>query len=165
MEFAEKRRAEAGRELEKLYDEAREMDSKLTKPIKGVVTKLALARLVGELEPMSDFQSCRQILKFFGLNLCERESGKFKGQIKISKTGRFMARSIVNQMVLPLVKKTRLFGAYYHHKTGVEKMKGTKAMTAVARKLLKMLWGLYKSGAEFSPERVFACESSFGKAA
>jgi len=165
MESAEKRRAEIGKKLENLYDEAREADNNLPKAIKGVVTKLALARLAGELGPLSDFKSCQQIFKFSGLNLRERESGKFKGEIKISKAGRFMVRSIVNQMVLPLVKRTRLFGAYYHFKTGVEKMKGTKAMTAVARKLLKMLWGLYKSGAEFSPERVFACESTFAEAA
>ena len=165
MEFAVKRRAEARQELENLYDEAREMDSKLPKPIKGVVTKLALARLVGELGPLSDFRSWRQILKFLGLNLCERQSGKYKGNTKISKAGRHLVRSIVNLMVLPLVKKTRLYGTYYHYKKDVEKMKGSKAMTAVARKLLKMLWGLYRSGAEFSAERVFACESAFAKAA
>jgi len=165
MELNEKRRSEAAEVLESLYDEARFADEKLPKPIKGVVTKLALARLVGELGPLSDFKNWRQILKMSGLNLCERQSGKYKGHTKISKAGRCMARSIVNQMVLPLVKKTRLYGRYFHYKRDVEKMQGTKAMTAVARKLLKMLWGLYKSGAEFSAERVFACESTFAKAA
>lgn len=165
METHEKRRFETARALEALYDEARSSDPNLPNPIKGVATKLALARLIGELGPLSDFPSWRQVLKMAGLNLCERNSGKFHGKTKISKTGRYLARKIINQMVLPIVKRTRLFGPYYHYKRDVEKMKGNTAMTAVARKLLKMLWGLYKSGEEFSAERVFSCQSAWSQAA
>ena len=42
-------------------------------------------------------------------------------------------------MALPLVKRDRLFGSYYHHKTGVQKMPGAKAMTAVGRKIVKTI--------------------------
>ena len=165
METHEKRRLDTAQLLEALYDEARSSDPNLPKPIKGVATKLALARLIGELGPLSDFSSWRQLLKMAGLNLCERKSGKYQGKTKISKTGRHLARKIINQMVLPIVKRTRLFGPYYHHKRAVEKMKGNTAMTAVARKLLKMLWGLYKSGEEFSADRVFTCQSAWSRAA
>jgi hypothetical protein len=44
-------------------------------------------------------------------------------------------------------------------------MSGGKAMTAVARKFLKMLWGWYRSGGAFDRERVFACHTQMVKAA
>lgn len=48
-------------------------------------------------------------------------------------------RAILTQMALPLVKRGRLYGAWYHHKTEIEKMPGNKAMTATGRKVLKMI--------------------------
>lgn len=91
MELHEKRRSEAADALRLLYDEARADDPNLPKPIKGVATKLSLARLIAEVGPLSDFKNWRQILKMVGLNLCERKSGKYKGKTKISKAGRHRA--------------------------------------------------------------------------
>jgi hypothetical protein len=45
------------------------------------------------------------------------------------------------------------------------KTPGTKAMMTIARKFLRLIFGLYKSGEEFNPQRVFECESKFNKAA
>ena len=49
------------------------------------------------------------------------------GKTRIARTGRPLIRAILNQMALPLVKRDRLYGPYYHHKTGVQKMPGKKA--------------------------------------
>lgn len=157
LEWAERRCHEVGAELQRLYDQARELDPQLPEPWPGVVSPLALARLIGELGPLSDFKGWRELLRYVGLNLRERQSGQFVGQIRITGKGRSLARRIVNQMALPLVKRTRLFGPYYHAKKRT--MKGDQAMTAVTRKLLKMLWGWYQAGQSFDLARVFACES------
>lgn len=159
------RRAQARAALEGLYDEAQQDDAQLPSAEPGVISKVALARLLGELGPLRDFSSWRQLLKMSGLNLCERKSGKFVGQTKISRTGRAGARAVLNQITLPLVKRDRLYGSYYHHKREVEKMPGNKAMTAVARKVLKMIWGLYQSKEKFDRTRVFTCASQFQIAA
>ena len=159
------RRAQARVALEGLYDEAQQDDAQLPSAEPGVISKVALARLLGELGPLRDFSSWRQLLKMSGLNLCERKSGKFVGQTKISRTGRAGARAVLNQITLPLVKRDRLYGSYYHHKREVEKMPGNKAMTAVARKVLKMIWGLYQSKEKFDRTRVFTCASQFQIAA
>lgn len=79
---------------------------------------------------------------------------------KIARSGRRGARAILNQIALALVRRDRLFGPYYHRKRGVEKMPGKKAMTAVARKLLKMIWGWYNSTGGFDAKRVFSCQSA-----
>ena len=105
------RRAQARVALEGLYDEAQQDDAQLPSAEPGVISKVALARLLGELGPLRDFSSWRQLLKMSGLNLCERKSGKFVGQTKISRTGRAGARAVLNQITLPLVKRDRLYGS------------------------------------------------------
>jgi hypothetical protein len=67
--------------------------------------------------------------------------------------------------VLPLVKRDSLFGLYYHGKKERDGMPGTKAMTAVMRKFLKLFYGWYQSGGVFDRNRVFFCESQHGIAA
>lgn len=166
FELAARRRHTARQELEALYDEARMGDPLLPAVVPGsVVSKLAMARLLGEAGPLSAYSSWRQLLRMAGANLRERKSGKYVGQTKIARTGRPALRSIMNQMALPLVKRDRLFGAYYHHKTGIQKMPGAKAMTAVSRKIVKMIWGWYRSGAVFDARRVFTCEGEHRRAA
>ncbi|MCP3899610.1 MAG: IS110 family transposase, partial [Desulfobacteraceae bacterium] len=112
---------------------------------------------------LSDFDSWRKLMRFAGFNLCERQSGKYRGKTKISKKGRRLIRKVLNLIILPLIRKQSLYGDYYHQKK--ETMPGTKAMTAVSRHFLKMLYGLYRTGSEFNKERVFTCESQIKQAA
>ena len=158
LELAEGRREDARLQLELLFDEARTTDPNLPDTAGSVLSKAALARFLAETGPLSDYHSWRQLLRMGGVNLRERKSGKFLGQTRITRIGRPLCRAILNQMALPLVKRDRIFGPYYHHKTGVQKMPGSKAMTAVARKIVKMIWGWYRSGRAFDATRVFRCE-------
>jgi transposase len=166
FEHAARRRQTARQALEALYDEARTVDPLLPPIVAGsVVSKLAMARLLGEAGPLNAYSSWRQLLRMAGANLRERKSGKYVGQTRIARTGRPLLRAILNQMALPLVKRDRLFGAYYHHKTGVQKMPGAKAMMAVSRKIVKMIWGWYRSGEAFDASRVFTCAGEHRHAA
>ena len=162
---AEQRKNDARLLLEGLYDHARELDPSLPAPEKGLASKLSLARLVAETGPFSDFGSWRELLKYLGLNLCERQSGHFRGKTRISKKGRSLARHVIAQMVVPLVRRTRLLGPYYHYKRDVEKKPGPVAITAAARKLIKILWGWSRSGEKFDPARVFTCHGDLKAAA
>ena len=162
LEWAQRRCDDVGAELERLYDQARVLDPRLPDAAPAVVSKRALARLIGELGPLSDFPGWRQLQRYVGLNLRERQSGQFVGQVRITRKGRPLARRILNQMALPLVKGDRLFGGYYHAKKRT--MKADQAMTAVTRKVLKMLWGWYQAGQAFDSARVFACQSQAARA-
>jgi len=165
LEFATRRRQNARLELEALYGEARLGDPLLPDTTGTPISKLAMARLLGEAGPLSAYASWRQLLRMGGVNLRERKSGKYVGQTKIARTGRPLMRAILNQMALPLVKRDRLYGSYYHRKTGVQNMPGAKAMTAVGRKIVKMIFGWYRSGAAFDQRRVFTCEGEHQRAA
>lgn len=165
VELAVRRRETARAELEALYDEARVADPRLPDTAGSAISKLAFARFLGEAGPLSGYQSWRQLLRVGGVNLRERKSGKYVGKTMIARTGRALFRAIINQMALPLVKRDRLYGAYYHHKTGVQKMPGKKAMTAVSRKIVKMIWGWYRSAAAFDATRVFTSAGEHQRAA
>ena len=133
----------------------REHEANLPAPVRRVATACGLARFFAELGPLNHFQSWRQVLKFAGLNLRERQSGRYVGQTKISHKGRPQLRRIVMQMILPLVRRQELYGAFYSQKSTVQKMPGTKAMTAVARKFIKMIWGWSRANGDFDAARVF----------
>ncbi len=154
-----RRKQQAKIAMEALYKEACQQDPKLPEAVKGVITTFHLARVVAETGPLSDFGHWRKLMRFAGLNLCERQSGKYRGKTKISKKGRRLLRKILGLIVLPLVKKTGLYGDYYHRKK--LKMPGTRAIVSVARHFLKMLYGWYHSSGKFNAQRVFSCQSQF----
>ena len=102
-------------------------------------------------------------MRYAGLNLRTRQSGTFQGHHKISKKGRRLLRKVLQCIALPLVKKGGLYGEYYHKKKEVNKMPGNKAMTVVARQLLRKIYGWYRSGEAFDEERFFTCKSEHRK--
>lgn len=145
--------------LEEVYLKLREKDPRLPAGVDGVIKLYMLARIVAETGPLSDFRSIQQLYRFAGLNLCERKSGKYQGKTKISRKGRVALRRVLGRAVLPLVRKGRLYGEWYHTPDG-ETKKG-KGMSALMRKFLKMILGWYKSGREFDLKRVFTSSGDY----
>lgn len=47
------------------------------------ITLFDLARIVGQTGPLADFAIRRQLLRYAGMNLRERESGQYKGQTRL----------------------------------------------------------------------------------
>ena len=125
------------------------------------LTLFNLARLVGQTGPLSDFRSKRQLLRYAGMNLRERESGTYKGQTRLSKKGRPMLRKVLGQTAFPLLRGDRLLGARYAERC--RRMKSTQATVAAMRKLLTVVWGAHRSAAAFDPVRVHVCQSQYGR--
>lgn len=136
------------------YRTLRENDSTLPAPVPHVLTELMAARIVAETGPLKDFASYRQLFRYAGLNLCERSSGVWRGKTKIGRRGRANLRHVLNQWALSLVCRDRLYAEYYRRKRDDEKMPGSKAMVAVMRKALKMLYGWSQSSEAFDANRV-----------
>lgn len=127
------------------------------------LTLFNLARLVGQTGPLSDFRSKRQLLRYAGMNLRERESGTYKGQTRLSKKGRPMLRKVLGQAVFPLLRGDRLLGERYAERC--QRMKHTQATVAAMRKLLTVVWGAHRSAEAFDPVRVHICQSQYALAA
>ena len=127
------------------------------------ITLFNLARLVGQTGPLSDFASKRQLLRYAGMNLRERESGQYKGQTRLSKKGRPMLRKVLGQAVFPVLRGDRLLGTRYAERR--ERMVEQKARVAAMRKLLVTVWGAHRSATPFDPARVHVCQSQYALAA
>jgi transposase len=119
-----------------------------------LISPFMLARVLAETGPLSDFADFRQLWRYGGLNLRPHESGVMKGQPRQAKRGRARLRHVLAQAILKRVVHGQLYGEYYHRKRDAG-MCGGKAMTAVARKFLKLLYGLEHSATAFNPQRVF----------
>lgn len=149
----------------KLLKRLREKDPNIPPATRGVINDKNLARLLGETGPIRDFANWRLLMRYAGLNIRMRQSGQYSGQNKITKKGRVLLRKILMNIALPLVKRDRIYGQYYHRKKEVDKMAGNKAMTCVARHFLRKFYGWYKSGEAFNLDRFFTCETQYRKAA
>lgn len=143
----------------------REKDPNIPPPTPQVISDKNLARFLGETGPLSDFENWRKLMRYAGLNLRTRQSGTYQGQNKISKKGRRLLRKVLQGIALPLVRRGYLYGEVYHRKKDETKMPGNKAMTVIARHMLKKLYGWYKSGQEFDEQRFFTSKSRHQKIA
>lgn len=131
---------------------------------KGLVGPFLLARILAETGPLSDFAHVAQLMRYAGMNLRPNQSGQRRGKERQAKRGRARLRAVLAQAVLKLVVRAGLYGPYYHAKNAAG-MPGAVAMTSVARKFLKLLFGLERSTSAFDPVRVFQCQSAYAKAA
>lgn len=109
--------------------------------VKGVlaITKLGpmtVAVLRAELGDLDRFARMDQVVAYVGLDLQVRESGKWKGQTKLSKQGSGRLRRILYLAALRSIRlPTSPFGIYYHRLVDRGMKKGM-AVVAVMRKLL-----------------------------
>jgi len=154
--------SEIAGQIEQLYLQLHER-GEVPAPFEEISAK-QLGRLIGEVGPLEDLDAHAAVEKYVGLNLRERTSGDYEGEIKISKKGRPLARKIIGQMAHQLIPKNRLFGTYYRRKLQ-QGMRKAKAFVAVMRKILKLIVGLYKSDRPYDPGRVFTCRSKYAEAA
>jgi transposase len=146
--------------LEKL----RKVNPLIPQETKGFITEFHIARILAETGPLDDFQSIRQLYRYAGLNIREYQSCQMKGANRTCKKGRSRLRKSLAMIVLPMVKKGRFYGDYYHERKAKGAI-GNKLMVNLQRKFLKSFYGLYKSGVAFDSDRVFVCESKTTKAA
>jgi transposase len=122
-------------------------ESKYIISIKGI-GEITTAAIIGEIADFGSFSSYEEVEKYAGLNLFEISSGKHRGQKRISKRGRPLIRKALFFAAINVVRK----GGIYHDKyqsyldSGMVKM---KALVAISRKLLRLIYVLVKNHNEF----------------
>jgi len=108
------------------------------KEMAALIGKLTTAILIGlHLDPRK-FSSAHSFLKALGLNLTEKSSGQYHGQLKISKRGSATARKYLYLAALRLIRKDPVIAEWYQGKAD-PKLK-MKTVIACLRKLAKALW-------------------------
>jgi len=118
--------------------------------IKGI-GPITVGVIIGEIGNFDTFSSPRAVIKLAGLNLYEVSSGKHIGIRRISKRGRHLLRKILFFAAINVIRKDGILHDYYHKliDNGMLRM---KALIAVMRKLLKIIFSLARNKTFYMPE-------------
>lgn len=121
--------------------------SKFILSIRGI-GEITAAGIIGEVGDFSKFKHYRELEKLAGLDLFEISSGKHKGISRISKRGRSYLRKLLYFSSLIAVRKKGEFHQWYQSALarGMPKM---KALVAVARKLLRIIFAVVRDHSEY----------------
>jgi len=123
-------------------------------------------RILGETGPLGDFAHWRVLFKYGGVNLRTRQSGLYKGKLKMSKKGRVPLRGVLGKIVFRLVRKYEIFGPYFHRRKAENpEITGTRLMANVERKLLRMVFSMGRRREAFDMARFTHCETQYRMAA
>lgn len=110
--------------------------------LKGIGPVTA-AGLIGEVGDFTKFSTISEVMKLAGLDLYEVSSGKHRGKRRISKRGRPLLRKLLYFAALSAVRKGGVMHEWYQRAMNRGMIK-TKALVAVARKLLAIIFALVR---------------------
>ncbi len=119
--------------------------------IKGL-GMISLLEIICETNGFSEFRSINQVVKYAGMDIIENQSGKLAGKTRISKQGNARIRSALYMPVLSIIREkvNPFFPLYLRVLIRNPKIK-KKAMVAVQRKLLILIFVLWKKKQAFDP--------------
>jgi transposase len=125
----------------------------------GPKTVIALRAELGEV---SRFAGRDQVVAYAGLDLTVKQSGKWKGQVKLSKRGSGQLRRILYMAVFNCLSHRRKESAFrdYYEALVARGMAKRSAMVAVMRKMLIVAYSLLKNGGSYDPKKVWVGAST-----
>jgi transposase len=145
--------AQLEREIADLLAQDRPASGLQTVPGFGPKTVVVLR---AELGDVARFARSAQVVAYAGLDLVVKQSGKWRGQCKLSKRGSGELRRVLYMAALrSLTVPASPFRAYYQGlvQRGLTKM---SALVAVMRKMLLIAYRLLKDGGVYDPQKVSA---------
>lgn len=150
----------AKKQLQRIEDEAKAALERIpyTGRILAIsgISAIALAGILGESGNLSGYAHGNALLRHAGLNLTEASSGKWKGQMALSKRGRPRLRHFLYLMTMCMVMSNQEFKALHQYNVQVKKIKKMKSIMKLCGKLARLLVGLARGEEAYNPEKIFA---------
>ena len=113
------------------------------------------AILLAEIGDIAWFTKFSQLRKLAGLDIIRVQTGNFAGQWRISKCGRGLLRWALYHAAMGLARtrggRARL--AALKAKRHGDRYAGFKAIVELAAKVLRIVWGVWRSGSPYDPLR------------
>ena len=128
-------------------------DNLLAIPGIGYFTVMGFFAEVGAIDRFDD---PKQIQKLAGLAVVENSSGKRKGLPGISRRGRDRLRWVLFQAAMSAVRNNQEFRAIHQYFTTRKDnpLKKMQSLMAVAGKIIRVFYGMVRTGAAYDPERL-----------
>lgn len=145
MELIEEQIAEIELEMKALI----EKDDLLNKKIKYVtsipgISFISAATVIGETLGFDAMNSAKQLTSYAGYDVVLKESGTYKGKTRISKKGNKHIRAVLHMPSMTAVRVNPTLKPFYE-RLKPKKAKPKVALVAVQRKLLILIYTLYKN--------------------
>jgi len=113
---------------------------------------LTAATVLGETNGFNLIRNKKQLASYAGLDVKEKESGtSVKGKPRISKKGNRFLRKTMHLPALAAIRIDNRFKALYIRLVAIHGIK-MKAVVAVQRKLLEMMYTIYKTNTKYDRE-------------
>lgn len=148
-----KQELEIKQEIEKLV----KMDEQVTNTVKTVCTipgvgLLTAVTVLAETNGFELIRNKRQLTSYAGLDVKEKQSGtSVKGKACISKKGNKYLRKAMHLPALSVIRHDDRYKAIFVRLVSKHGIK-MKAAVAIQRKLLEMIYTLYKTNVTYDPE-------------
>ncbi len=150
LQHSRLKKKEVGAKLESLVETDKEIQ-----PMGSAIGKVSTAMLLGNRLDPRDYSTPYGYRKAFGLNLKEKSSGQYKGQLKITKRGSARARKYLYLACLRLLQHDPIIARWYAAKTQTHDHKHKiKVVTALMRKVSLALWHVGR-GEDFDATKLF----------
>jgi transposase len=150
----------ASAQLKRIEDEAKNVLKRIPYAAKILaitgISEIALAGVLGEAGNLKDYAHGNALLRHAGLNLTEASSGKWKGQMALSKRGRPRLRHFLYLITMCMVMTNQEFRALHQHNVEVKKLKRMKSIMKLIGKLARLLVALARSEEAYNPNKVLA---------
>jgi transposase len=135
-----------------LLDEKMKRDAETLTSMKGIGDKTALNFLIELGGDVRAFDNDKKLIAAAGLDPTTYESGKYRGQSKISKRGNRHLRRVIWLMTTKVIISNKVFRAYYF-KRKKEGLIYKMAVLATAHKLIRVMFSMLVNERQFEPER------------
>lgn len=115
------------------------------------VSFISAATVVGETLGFESISNGKQLTSYAGYDVVLRESGNFKGKTKISKKGNSHIRAVLHMPSMTCVRCNPTLKQFYR-RLKPNKAKPLVALIAVQRKLLILMFTLWKNEVDYDAE-------------
>ena len=149
ISFYEKQIDTVDKEMLKLVKLDKELYSKIKKieTVQGLGF-LTIIKVLTEVNGFLLFTSIRQLVSYAGLDVIEKESGKFTGKTKISKKGNARIRAALYMPAMSAIQCNKTLKTFYERVNDGRTIK-MLGLVAVMRKLLILIYTLWKKEEEY----------------
>lgn len=152
LKIFDKQLNELNKKIENHINSDAEIKQKVTNitKIKGIAT-LSLATIIAETNGFELFENAKQLVSYAGFDVVENQSGNRIGRTKISKKGNSRIRRILFMPAFTTVScKERPFLNLYNRTFERHGIK-MKSYVAVQKKILIIIYSLWKNNQEYNP--------------
>jgi transposase len=149
IEFYELQIAAVEKEMLRLVKLDNKLYSKVNKiaTIKGVKF-ITIMKVLAETNGFLLFKNIRQLVSYAGLDVIEKESGKYKGKTKISKKGNARLRTALYMPAMSASNHNKTLKTFYERVSESRTIK-RQGIIAVMRKLLILIYTLWNKDEEY----------------